>query len=152
MVRSQRFFRGGSIQHTSAVFLNNEKKVQTGTSNTNLGAAKYESGGVYFAFLTVNTAKYSPKYFRICEYGPYLAFLPQTVLVIGGYAVQGRSRLRLVGRLPCSACFAACCYCMTAGWGESEVFMGVSFRRLAPVLHRHLPASCAWPAFFVQFA
>ena len=46
-----------------------------GASNTNLGAAKYEFGGVYFAFFTANTAKYSPKYFRICEYGPYLAFL-----------------------------------------------------------------------------
>ena len=46
-----------------------------GTSNTNLGATKYEFGGMYFAFFTVNTAKYSPKYFRICKYGPYLAFL-----------------------------------------------------------------------------
>jgi hypothetical protein len=25
----------------------------------------------------MNTAKYSPKYFHICEYGPYLAFLPE---------------------------------------------------------------------------
>ena len=47
-----------------------------GTSNTNLGATEYEFGGMYFAFFTVNTAKYSPKYFRICKYGPYLAFLP----------------------------------------------------------------------------
>ena len=27
---------------------------------------------------------------------------------------------------------------MTAGWGETEVPMGVSSRRLARVLHRHL--------------
>ena len=27
---------------------------------------------------------------------------------------------------------------MTAGWGETEVFIDVSSRRLAPVLHRHL--------------
>ena len=27
---------------------------------------------------------------------------------------------------------------MTAGWGETEVFMDVSPRRLARVLHRHL--------------
>ena len=46
-----------------------------GTSNTDFGAAKYAFGGMYFAFFTVNTAKYSPKYFRICKYGPYLAFL-----------------------------------------------------------------------------
>ena len=38
----------------------------------------------------------------------------------------------------CSACFAVRCYCMTAGWGETEVPMDVSSRRLAPVLHRHL--------------
>ena len=30
------------------------------------------------------------------------------------------------------------CYCMTAGWGETEVPMDVSSRRLAHVLHRHL--------------
>ena len=54
----------------------------SGTSNANLvGGAKYEFGGVYFAFFTVNTAKYSPEYFRICEYGPYLAFLPPFVAV-----------------------------------------------------------------------
>ena len=47
----------------------------SGTSNADLGAAKYEFGGMYFAFFTVNTAKYSPRYFRICKYGPYLAFL-----------------------------------------------------------------------------
>ena len=29
---------------------------------------------------------------------------------------------------------------MTAGWGETEVLMDVSSRRLAPVQHRHLPA------------
>ena len=29
---------------------------------------------------------------------------------------------------------------MTAGWGESEVLMDVSSRRLALVQHRHLPA------------
>ena len=29
---------------------------------------------------------------------------------------------------------------MTAGWGETEVFMDVSSRRLALVQHRHLPA------------
>ena len=38
----------------------------------------------------------------------------------------------------CSSCFAARCYCMTAGWGETEVPMDVSSQRLAPVLHRHL--------------
>ena len=38
----------------------------------------------------------------------------------------------------CSACFAARCYCMTAGWGETEVLMDISSRRLARVLHRHL--------------
>ena len=38
----------------------------------------------------------------------------------------------------CSACLAARCYCMTAGWGETEVPMDVSSRRLARVLHRHL--------------
>ena len=29
---------------------------------------------------------------------------------------------------------------MTTGWGETEVPMDVSSRRLAPVQHRHLPA------------
>ena len=29
---------------------------------------------------------------------------------------------------------------MTTGWGEAEVLMDVSSRRLAPVQHRHLPA------------
>ena len=29
---------------------------------------------------------------------------------------------------------------MTAGWGETEVLMDVSSRRLALVQHRHLPA------------
>ena len=29
---------------------------------------------------------------------------------------------------------------MPAGWGETEVLVGVSSRRLAPVQHRHLPA------------
>jgi hypothetical protein len=29
---------------------------------------------------------------------------------------------------------------MTAGWGETEVLVDVSSRRLAPVQHRHLPA------------
>ena len=42
--------------------------------------------------------------------------------------------------LLCSACFAACCYCMTVGWSETEVLMDVSSRRLALVQHRHLPA------------
>ena len=54
-----------------------DEAAAAGTLNTNLGATKYEFGGMYFAFFTVNTAKYSPKYFRICKYGPYLAFLPQ---------------------------------------------------------------------------
>ena len=27
---------------------------------------------------------------------------------------------------------------MTAGWGETEVLVDVSYRRLAPVQHRHL--------------
>ena len=36
------------------------------------------------------------------------------------------------------ACFVARCYCMTAGWGETEVPMEVSSQRLAHVLHRHL--------------
>ena len=30
------------------------------------------------------------------------------------------------------------CYCVTAGWGETEVPVDVSSRRLALVLHRHL--------------
>ena len=47
-----------------------------GTSNTNLGGAKYEFGGMYFVYFTVNTAKYSPKYFRSCKYGPYLGGVP----------------------------------------------------------------------------
>ena len=49
----------------------------TGTPNTNSGAAKSNAdlGACISPFFTVNTAKYSPKYFRICEYGPYLAFL-----------------------------------------------------------------------------
>ena len=32
----------------------------------------------------------------------------------------------------------ACCHCMTAGWGETEVLMDFSPRRPARVLHRHL--------------
>ena len=40
-----------------------------GTSNASLGGAKYVFGGVYFAFFTVNTAKYSPKYSRIANTG-----------------------------------------------------------------------------------
>ena len=38
----------------------------------------------------------------------------------------------------CGACLAARCYCMTAGWGGTEVPMEVSSQRLAHVLHRHL--------------
>ena len=59
-----------------------------------------------------------------CELGPCLV----------GDWVRGR----IAGC--CSACFAVCCYCycMTAGWGETEVPMDVSSRRLALVLHRHL--------------
>ena len=58
----------------------------------------------------------------LCELGPCLV----------GDWVRGR----VAGC--CSACFAARCYCMTAGWGETEVPMDVSSRRLARVLHRHL--------------
>jgi hypothetical protein len=58
----------------------------------------------------------------LCELGPCLV----------GVGVRGR----IAGS--CSACFAARCYCMTAGWDEAEVLMDVSPRRLAPVLHRHL--------------
>ena len=36
------------------------RATSAGTSNTNLGAAKYEFGGMYFASFTVNTARYSP--------------------------------------------------------------------------------------------
>ena len=50
-----------------------------------------------------------------------------------GVWVRGR-----IASCCCSACFAARCYCMTAGWGETEVLMDVSSRRLARVLHRHL--------------
>ena len=59
----------------------------------------------------------------LCELGPCLV----------GVWVRGR-----VAGCCCSACFAARCYCMTAGWGETEVLMDVSSRRLARVLHRHL--------------
>ena len=52
-----------------------------------------------------------------------------------GVWVRGR-----VASCCCSACFAARCYCITAGWGETEVLMDVSSRRLAIVQHRHLPA------------
>ena len=55
-----------------------------------------------------------------CELGPCL---------VGGW-VRGRIASC------CSACFAVRCYCMTAGWGETEVPMDVSSRRLALVLHR----------------
>ena len=58
----------------------------------------------------------------LCELGPCLV----------GVWVRGRA----AGC--CSACFAARCYCMTAGWDETEVSMDVSSRRLARVLHRHL--------------
>ena len=61
--------------HPQAACFGERERSGAGTSNTNLGATKYEFGGMYFAFFTVNTAKYSPKYFRICKYGPYLAFL-----------------------------------------------------------------------------
>ena len=37
-----------------------------------------------------------------------------------------------------------------SGWGETEVFMEVSSRRLAIVAA--LPSSCTWPAFFDQSA
>ena len=49
---------------------------------------------------------------------------------------RGWVRGRIAGC--CSACFAVCCYCMTVGWGETEVPMDVSSRRLALVVHRHL--------------
>ena len=60
----------------------------------------------------------------LCELGPCLV----------GVWVRGR----VAGC--CSACFAARCYCVNAGWGETEVFMDVSSWRLAPVQHRHLSA------------
>ena len=60
------------------------------------------------------------------------------------FIVCAHSRLEvfrwLLCCLLCSACFAACCYCMTSGWGETEVLVDVSSRRLALVQHRHLPA------------
>ena len=59
----------------------------------------------------------------LCELGPCLV----------GVWVRGR-----VAGWCCSACLAARCYCMTAGWGETEVLMDVSSRRLARVLHRLL--------------
>ena len=58
----------------------------------------------------------------LCELGPCLV----------GDWVRGR----VAGC--CSACLAARCYFMIAGWGETEVPMEVSSRRLARVLHRHL--------------
>ena len=63
-------------------------------------------------------------------------------LVVWGASVGGgcAGGVRLLCCLLCSACFVACCYCMTAGWGETEVLMDVSSRRLALVQHRHLPA------------
>ena len=51
--------------------------------------------------------------------------------------VGGWVRGRITGGC-CGACFAVRCYCMTAGWGETEVPMDFSSRRLALVLHRHL--------------
>ena len=59
----------------------------------------------------------------LCELGPCLV----------GVWVRGR-----VAGCCCSACLVARCYCMTAGWGETEVLMDVSSRRLARVLHRLL--------------
>ena len=41
------------------------------------------------------------------------AMLRWAGVVLGG--------LRLLCCLLCSACFAVCCYCMTAGWGATEV-------------------------------
>ena len=54
-------------------------------------------------------------------------------LVVVGVWVRGR-----VAGCCCGACLAARCYCMITGWGETEVPMEVSSRRLALVLHRHL--------------
>ena len=88
----------------------NHEEQGAGTSNTNLGAAKYEFWGVYFAFFTVNTAKNSPNYFRICEYGPYVAFLLRshpctwlqderaTAVVGATFARYDRRRFRLKPR------------------------------------------------------
>ena len=59
----------------------------------------------------------------LCELGPCLV----------GVWERGR-----VAGCCCSACLVARCYCMTAGWGETEVLMDVSSRRLARVLHRLL--------------
>ena len=59
----------------------------------------------------------------LCELGPCLV----------GVWVRGR-----VAGCCCGACLAARCYCMTAGWGETEVPMEVSSQRLAHVWHRHL--------------
>ena len=55
------------------------------------------------------------------------------LVIVLGVWVRGR-----VASCCCSAYFAARCYCMIAGWGETEVHMDVSSRRLARVLHRHL--------------
>ena len=53
------------------------------------------------------------------------------------FTICAHSRLEVVRWLLCcvlcSACFAACCYCMTAGWGAIEVLMDVSSRRLTLV-------------------
>ena len=56
----------------------------------------------------------------LCELGPCLV----------GVWERGR-----VAGCCCSACLVARCNCMTAGWGETEVLMDVSYRRLARVLH-----------------
>ena len=70
----------------------------------------------------------------------YCALLPSPLLPFTVCVRSLSGVLRwLLCCLLCSACFAACCYCMTAGWGEIEVLMDVSSRRLALVLHRHLP-------------
>ena len=38
------------------------------------------------------------------------------------FALWRLLRCSLLLCLPCSACFAVCCYCMTAGWGATEVY------------------------------
>ena len=70
----------------------------------------------------------------LCELGPCLV----------GVWERGR-----VAGCCCGACLVARCYCMTAGWGETEVLMDVSSRRLAPVQLRHILLNMACFLFSV---
>ena len=109
--------------------------------------------GMYFAFLTVNTAKYSPRYFRICKYGPYLAFLIRVHIwgssrrARGGASGSGSPRPQAPGLAQVGARTSTAMSAALWRMCRRKEVMYPAEGGAAPVRTGHVPsASEAWPA------